>query len=643
MRSFIACLGYSLIVGLCLTAWKHTQPRHLRIHQFIIRSGTDLSVSIEDMLQAAIALSTSNQAGALREHYAHVRIRWKTIEPLAEYADPTHVTWFINGAPLPRLDQKSQFIEELQPVGLQVLDEILAESDSVVLTEKERIVELLRSLRTGTAEMCSVLRSMRWSERMQIEACRSGIMRITALGLSGFDRPSGNVTFCDEATALSTIGFILEGFQEPLSQRNHSPLADTVSAVLSRGVTMLNNVNSPDELDRMEIIRNVLNPLYGLTLRVQDALEIEHADEVHSSDVPLNPRGQYLFDSHVLNPYMWTGLYKNSVTPDLIELGALLFFDPVLSADVNRSCASCHMPELAFTDGRAKSLARDGNGSVTRNAPTLLNAVFARRFFYDLRAERLSEVIDHVVHDPKEFGFSLLEAVARLRTSEEYETRFRTVFNEDAPITPANISLAITAYVGTLVGFNSPVDRYLRGENIQLNPAVRRGFNTFMGRAACGTCHFAPTFAGYVPPAFTESESEVLGVPMSVDTSHAILDPDVGRFGGALRDGAEIYRHSFKTPTIRNVALTAPYMHNGAYPTLNDVLKFYDLGGGLGIGTNPTHQTLASDRLHFTEQDYADLIAFMEALTDTAVNVRKPTKLPAIPGIPQSRKIGGEY
>jgi cytochrome c peroxidase len=135
-----------------------------------------------------------------------------------------------------------------------------------------------------------------------------------------------------------------------------------------------------------------------------------------------------------------------------------------------------------------------------------------------------------------------------------------------------------------------------------------------MGKAACGTCHFAPTFSGLVPPQFDETEAEVLGVPTQPQAPHE-LDPDWGRGGGLLKFQSEIYRHAFKTVTVRNIAHTAPYFHNGAYNTLEEVVDFYNNGGGVGLGLDVPNQTLPADSLHLSDQEQKDLIAFMQALT----------------------------
>lgn len=139
------------------------------------------------------------------------------------------------------------------------------------------------------------------------------------------------------------------------------------------------------------------------------------------------------------------------------------------------------------------------------------------------------------------------------------------------------------------------------------------GFNLFTGKAACATCHFPPTFNGTVPPKFKETEFENLGITKTTNFKHPVLDEDPGMY---YPYEVEERRGFFKTSTVRNIALTAPYMHNGAFNTLEEVLEFYNLGGGQGIGLNVPYQTLPPDTLELTDIEVNSIIAFMQTLTD---------------------------
>lgn len=328
----------------------------------------------------------------------------------------------------------------------------------------------------------------------------------------------------------------------------------------------------------------------------------------------------------------------------MIDLGRQLFFDPLLSSNNERSCASCHNPQYAFSDGLAKSEAMDHNGTVSRNSPGLVNVAFQHEYFYDHRAQSLEQQIDHVIFNPKEFGGSFEQIINKLNQSEEYSKQFAEAFPaypKNKAIQTKTIQNAIGAYVRSLVALNSPFDKFIRGESNELSISAQRGFNVFMGKAQCGTCHFPPLFNGTVPPKFMDTESEALGILTSFDTIHPTLDSDQGRFNEIQ---SPVMEKAFKTSTVRNTKLTAPYMHNGSFKTLEEVILFYDHGGGAGLGLDVPNQTLPSSRLNLNKQEIKDLVSFMESLTDTAGSTTIPRSLPRISSeVLNKRKIGGNY
>jgi len=154
----------------------------------------------------------------------------------------------------------------------------------------------------------------------------------------------------------------------------------------------------------------------------------------------------------------------------------------------------------------------------------------------------------------------------------------------------------------------------VRGDETKLTKAEKKGFNLFSGKAKCATCHFIPLFNGVVPPFYANTESEVIGVPKTKNKNPAELDDDLGKY---LFIQSEIYKHSFKTPTLRNIELTAPYMHNGVFETLEEVMEFYNNGGGKGLHIAPKYQTLPFDKLNLSKKEIKDIISFMKTLTDT--------------------------
>jgi cytochrome c peroxidase len=295
-----------------------------------------------------------------------------------------------------------------------------------------------------------------------------------------------------------------------------------------------------------------------------------------------------------------------------VELGKKLFNDANLSKNRTISCASCHNADKAFTDGLKFSNSNVHNIAVDRNAPTLLYAGFQRAFFYDLRSQDLENQIEEVMNNKKEFDLSSSEITKRITSKNEYKVLLTKSFPDKKTLTPFEIRNAIATYVRSLMPFNSKFDRYFKGKE-SLTKAEENGFNLFAGRAKCATCHFVPLYNGTIPPWFSISESEVIGVPKSVNWKTATVDADLGRYN---TNQMEEFRFAFKTPTIRNIEKTGPYMHNGVYETLEEVVKFYELGGGNGIGMNLEHQTLPFDNLKISEKEKKDIVLFMKTLTD---------------------------
>lgn len=581
---------------------------------------------------------------SLRTLFAELRLRWKNVEFLAEHTDKHTVRDFINGAPLPKLERNAPVLSTVSPKGLQVIEELVY-SDSPADS-----ASVLGKLSSELASVASIgagfAKAYHPTDRVVMESLRFGVVRVVSLGITGFDTPASDNAIAESARAMTsmaaTFSLWCDAFGQPVPHRS---AADS----LFRGAVAALNANADfDTFDRLSFVRTWADPLYGALLDIHMSLYIETYDDVAPFAVKnaVNYRARSIYGADFLNPLYSLRLSPAEMSAEMVELGKMLFYDPVLSANARRACASCHAPEQGFADGKPKSIATDFQGTVARNAPTLLNAVYAERYFYDLRAHSLDAQMEHVVASHQEFATSFEDISHRLAQSSEYRLLFEKAFpKRRGAIDKYAVTGALSAYVASLRSWNSPVDRFVRGETASLPEPVRRGYNLFHGKAACATCHFAPSYAGLVPPYYDENESEVLGVPASADTAGAAVDPDLGRYSGYLKERVPFYAHSFKTTTVRNVALTAPYMHNGVYSTLEQVIDFYNRGGGAGIGIDLPFQTLPPDPLGLTKQEASDLAAFMQALTDTTGLASRPARLPAFPSAHQWNKriIGGEY
>lgn len=648
MNRFILPVTLLIFGGVILSSFRDHAPTNSPAAEVMITYRHDLrslSQATRILHEQASALSTADALPALQGALERARLAYKRTEYLAEHLDGQFVADFINGAPLPKLERNAPNLSIIEPKGFQVLEELIFGEDAVA--EQDKIVELTALLDRKVAEFTRFQQRVLLTDRQVLEASRFELIRIFTLGVSGFDSPAALRSLPEAKTSLEAMQAAV-ALYEPLLNAKHADLAQQVDKSFATGIAYLEENNDFDAFDRLHFLKTCINPLFEQILAVQLALNIETYYETsprHRKHA-VNYFATNLFDEDLLNPFFYTRMPQEKYQPAVVELGRTLFFDPALSVNNQRSCASCHQPEKGFTDGLAKSVALNNEGTVDRNAPTLLNAVYADRYFYDLRSEVLEDQMDHVVADHREFYTTYLDIFEKLQQSNEYKIRFAQAFPglKTNAVNKYAMSTALAAYIVSLKSFNSPFDRYVRGESDHLELSAQRGFNLFMGKAACGTCHFAPLFSGTVPPQFHESESEVLGVPATKDTLNPVLDTDPGRAAGVLKEGVNFYGHSFKTTTVRNAALTAPYMHNGVYETLEEVVDFYNRGGGAGLGLDVPYQTLSPDPLHLSEQEKADLVAFMQALTDTT-SPAVPNSLPTFAGneVLNQRKVGGTY
>ncbi len=286
-----------------------------------------------------------------------------------------------------------------------------------------------------------------------------------------------------------------------------------------------------------------------------------------------------------------------------VELGKQLYFDGRLSKNNQVSCAFCHIPGAGFADPRQTSIGVDGKVG-GRQAPTVLNTAFNHVQFWDGRVSSLEEQAIGPIQNPVEMAETHEHVVKKLQKIKGYREQFRAVFGTDVSL--QGIAEAIAAYERTVISTNSAFDRYMLGDKRAMSEAAVRGLALFKGKARCILCHNGPNF--------TDNQFHNLGVPQV-----GPLKEDLGRYNVTRQ---EVDRGAFKTPTLRSVALTAPYMHDGAFKTLEEVVDFLNQGGG----PNPNLSLLVKP-LGLTDQEKADLVAFLNALTGEPLKFEMP-KLP---------------
>ncbi len=296
---------------------------------------------------------------------------------------------------------------------------------------------------------------------------------------------------------------------------------------------------------------------------------------------------------------------NNPLSTAKVELGKLLYFDSRLSKDNTISCASCHNPYHGFADPAPTSKGV-GGALGGRNSPTVINRLYSKGQFWDGRAADLEEQAKGPLVNPVEMAMASHDVVVKnVDAVRGYKPHFVAAFG-DQTITIDRIAQAIAAYERTVVAGNSPYDRYVAGQTDAMSPAATRGMGVFLGKGRCITCHSGVNFA--------DEKYHNLGVGMNA------AKPDLGRYEVTKQ---EADKGAFKTPGLRNVAETAPYMHDGSERTLRQVMELYNRGGDKNAWLSPLIQPL-----NLTEQEIDDLVAFMHALTGDVTNAEPPTSLP---------------
>lgn len=537
---------------------------------------------------------------SLQKVFLDCRKAYKKVEFQLAFQFPEYVSSKINGAPLLHIEKENSRPILTNPEGLQVLDELIFSEEST--ENKNEIANLAIRLNNNYKTIYNKISVAPLNSADAILAIRIQLIRIFTLGITGFDTPGSVNAIDDSCHSLIGIKNYLESNPDLIPEKDKN----SILSKIENTIAYLKQSNF-ENLDRLALVKNHLDPIYVELLPFQKNQTLKFITS-------WNPNSTSLFDSEFLNPYQFTNLKKEEDSDELRDLGKSLFFESMLSHDNKMNCATCHQPEKGFADGITKSMSNKNGITVFRNSPTLLNSGYADRFFYDLRAYTLEQQVEHVIFNNLEFNTSYTEILNKLNSNTTYSKKFKNIFKKKS-ITREDFTKALASYVLSLKSFNSSFDQYVRGEIATIDASVAKGFNLFTGKANCATCHFSPTFSGLVPPLYIENESEILGVFSKPNLKE--LDEDEGRYNnGILYEKSWIYEKSFKTVTVRNANETAPYFHNGAYANLDDVLEFYNQGGGEGMGVTTRNQTLGSDKLNLTTEEKNDIIAFIKSLSD---------------------------
>jgi cytochrome c peroxidase len=546
--------------------------------------------------------SSSSSSDSLQRAFLESRRLYKKIEHFSEYFLPA-TSKAINGPPLDEVEVFDNVVNE--PTGLQVIEELLYPFDTTNRAELLRQVKILKRSLTTAERFFEV---MQLTDSHVFDAVRLQYFRILTLGITGFDTPIAQSSLAECKVSLASTERYLALYKTDTDEYK------TLISLSEEARTFLSKNTNFDTFDRASFIAMFINPLGKNLSKFQKSRDILPFKEVR----PLKTDASTLFAEGIFDANYFTPNTDSYVSSEKIKLGQKLFHSPILSRNNQRSCASCHQPEKGFTDGLVKAAALKGSHNLLRNTPTLLNAAFQAKQFYDLRTDNLENQSQDVIVNKDEMHGSLEESAQKLMADKAYVAMFKKAFPDAKSIQAKHITNALASYERSLVSFDSRFDKYMRGDKAMLSASEVNGFNVFSGKAKCGICHFTPLFNGTVPPNFTNTESEVIGVPATAQNKK--LDTDLGRYAYFP---FEVWKYAFKTPTLRNVEITGLYMHNGVYKTLEEVIDFYNEGGGKGFGFHLPNQTLPEDKLTLSPTDKQDLVAFLKSLTDSRYSTQK--------------------
>jgi cytochrome c peroxidase len=594
----VACILFILIsiAGYALFSCGEEKPTPEKaIEQTLLSQVNDFSVFLKDKFQAAAEKGSPDEK-QLQQLFLQARLKYKKFEWAAEYFDPA-TTRAVNGAPVPEVEMGSGQVFE--PAGLQVIEGFLFPKYDT--SKKRELIQQLKIIQLGCNKYKTYFGNIDIFDWQVFDAAKLEVFRILTLGIAGFDNPLTQKSMTESAASLENMKSVLVYYGSQDQESKNLMLQ------LSGAINYLKSNTNFNAFNGAQFITQYGNPITRSISRLEQHLKIH----VIKYNRLLRQDAETLFDKDAFNVNAYAPDASSSSTVKKVELGKMLFSDAELSGTGTRSCRSCHQPEKAFTDGLVKNNALGSKQQLKRNTPTLLNAALQPSQFYDLRVNTLEDQAGNVVGSKEEMHGSMTVAAKRLWQNKTYRQLFTITYpiKNRTSIDTLEVMNAIGSYVRSLAALNSRFDAYMRGNKTAMNQREINGFNLFMGKAKCGTCHYMPLFNGTFPPRFIKTESEVIGVPRSATAG--VIDDDLGRFNTVQTPS---FKHAFKVSTVRNASRTAPYMHNGVFTTLEQVMDFYNKGGGTGLGIKIDNQTLPTDKLNLTAKESHDIILFIKSL-----------------------------
>jgi len=616
---------------ICIALGLKTVEQHTGVSHALgyFREGTaDFSRSTLELKIALTLVNAQDPKTIIRARMAlrECRMRYKKIEFFMDYFFESNAMIYNRPA---KAEVDEPYMEYQEPSGFQVIEALLYDDNPYA--HQSELLEQAELLSSSAPDLPSLLYGFNGGDKELMESIRMELVKVITLSITGYDAPELKSGITESFQSVNSMGEILK----PYVEANPATSKALVSA-LKQTLAYLKANPDFDSFNRMQFLTEHALPLQE---RLNEFILLFKLDGNQKSALNYNARNIYSPDALLATSFMQRSSVKAAVKDPLgnislrVALGKRLFLETALSGNLKRSCASCHHPEEHFTEPFKTSFAIDEKSHVQRNAPTLLYAGFQYAQFWDGRVKTLEEQVKAVIANPLEMNGNHKVVVELLRKKSDYAAAFDKAFLSSTglakavgsadipvfrsgnanPVNMDNLAAALSSYIMTLGPRNSPFDQYMMGDKKAMTEEQVKGFNLFMGKAQCGSCHFAPLFNGLIPPFYKRTEYEILGTPGNDDFNHPKADPDQGRYAFFP---INYYQAAFKTPTIRNVAKTAPYMHNGVFTDLEKVVEFYNLGGGKGIHLEVAEQSLSSKPLQLTDVEIKQIVVFMQSLTD---------------------------
>ena len=585
-------------------------------------------------------LSSGHNLILIKKQIESARLKLKNIDFWLRYLEPNAYRR-ING-PLP-VEWENEVFEKFEPSyrregsGLSLAEISLGQKPLI----KDSLAGLIKKSRVAveTFEADSITSQLNSFNHFFL-ANRLFLLNLAAVYTTGFECPDSNRIIPELQSMLLGTKDIYESYNQSFPE---TPITKQYLDLYEKTILFVDSQPKRfSTFNHYEFIRDYVNPLFAIN---QKFINDYNVTSINFNDYTLNNNTSSIFDKSLYTSQSTKGLYSmvedEKTLAEIRHIGKLLFYDPILSGNNLRSCASCHKPTEYFTDTTVgTALQFDRQQHLPRNAPTLINSVFNHLIMLDGKHVSLQDQGKDVITNSIEMNSNEKELLKKVLSCKEYRDAFKNFLKltpEEKTITLNHVVSAITYYDGSYSRFYSAFDNSMNKKSF-VSEDVKRGFNLFMSRAKCATCHFVPNFNGVKPP-YVGSEFEVLGTPE--DTSFKSLSLDKGRY---MINKAPETLHAFRTGSIRNAEFTGPYMHNGVFKTLKEVIDFYDVGGGQGKKLVVDNQTLPGDSLKLTTAEKTDLLAFIHSLNEEIIFEPPPQSLPVSSDKTlNTRKVGGEY